>query len=89
MKGELERDVKPLPFKSISILQPSLLVGDREKTRQGEKISFSILKGINSLGILKKYKPIKGEEVAKAMITLAQREEPGVKTYALDQLFDL
>lgn len=89
MKGELERDIKPLPFKRISILQPSLLIGEREKSRQGEKIGYFILKKINSLGLLKKYKPIKGAEVAKAMVTLSLRTEPGVKTYTLNQLFDL
>lgn len=38
MKGDLEEAVLALPFKRISILQPSLLIGERESFRLGESV---------------------------------------------------
>ena len=39
MKGELEEQVKALPFQRISIFQPSLLLGDRPESRFGEQLA--------------------------------------------------
>ena len=36
MKGELDRDVKELPFQTVSILKPSILMGERKEKRTGE-----------------------------------------------------
>ncbi len=68
MKGELEEKIKSLPFEKIIIVQPSILAGDRKKSRAGEKISAKIINGLSIvLPFLKKYKSISGEQVAKAM----------------------
>lgn len=89
MKGELERDVKKLPFQSITLLQPSLLVGPREKERIGEKIGYGLLKTFNAIGLFKRYRPIHGEVVARAMINAGIAAEPGIHTYTLDKVFTL
>ncbi len=87
MKGELEREIKKLPFRRISILQPSLITGKRKEKRTGEELGYHVLRGMNSLGLLKKYRPIDGATVARAMIEAGLNQEPGVHTYALDELF--
>jgi uncharacterized protein YbjT (DUF2867 family) len=89
MKGELERDVKKLPFKSINILQPSLLVGVREQHRFGEGFGFHVLQLLNSVGLFKKYRAIHGQTVAKAMINAGIAAANGVQVFTLDQIFKL
>jgi len=89
MKGELERDVKKLPFKSINILQPSLLHGDREQERFGEKLGYTVLNGLNTIGLFRKYRAIEAQTVALAMINAGLQALNGVHTYALDEIFNL
>jgi uncharacterized protein YbjT (DUF2867 family) len=89
MKGELERDIKKLPFSAIHILQPSLLVGKREKERTGEKVGFVLLNALNKFGLFKKYKPISGGLVARAMINASLSVNSGIDIYTLDEVFAL
>jgi uncharacterized protein YbjT (DUF2867 family) len=89
MKGELEHDVKKLPFKSINILQPSLLVGTREHARFGESIGYKVLSALNSVGLFRKYKAIQDRTVAKAMINAGLSAAHGVHIYTLDKIFPL
>lgn len=89
MKGELERDVKKLPFLSTNLLQPSLLVGSRKAPRFGEKLGYVVLNVVNAIGLFRKYRPIKGRTVAKAMINASKRAAAGVHIFTLDQIFKL
>lgn len=88
IKGELENAVRKLYFKSVYFIQPSLLVGEREEQRRGEKISFKILNTLNALGILQKYKPIQGRDVAKALVNCSMKAETGVHTITLNKVFE-
>lgn len=87
MKGQLEDAVKMLPFNVFSILQPGQLDGQRKEKRITENLALKIMYGFNQLGLLKKYRPIHAEEVAKAMLKVAFKKQSG--TYTLDQIFDL
>lgn len=88
MKGELEQQLKTIPFESLSILRPSLLLGERKEFRFGERVAGAIFKTIPFLfkGKLKKYKPIHGKDVALAMYRIAQMQNLGVNIYPSDQL---
>ncbi|UZR94931.1 oxidoreductase [Chondrinema litorale] len=66
VKGEIENTIKAIPFKSIHIFRPSLLIGDREEQRTGEDVGKFVYKHLDFL-IPKKYKGIEGSQVAKAM----------------------
>jgi len=87
MKGELEREVTKLGIESVYLIQPSLLVGERAKSRFGEKLSFKVLQGLNAIGLFRKYKPITGQTVAKAMLNESLQSLPGNHTITLDELF--
>lgn len=87
MKGELERDIKKLPFRSIQILQPGVLVGERKEKRFGEKLGISFLRFLNRLGIAKKQKPVEAGIVARAMINVSLAKEAGIQTYSLLDVF--
>lgn len=90
MKGELEESVKKLEFPNYMIFQPSLLVGERNEVRVGEKIGEKLGDVLTKLPGLKKYKPIEGEEVAKAMQNAYKMGKySGEKVFVLDEIFDL
>lgn len=91
IKGELEDKISKIPFEKILIFQPSLLVGEREESRFGEKIGFVLINFfMRIIPPLKKYKPIRGEEVAKAMINTANDEsKERIRKYKLNEIFHL
>lgn len=87
VKGELEDELKKLNFGTLNIFQPSLLVGNREEFRLGEKIAIAIMPKLDFLlvGGLKKYRSIKAEDVAKAMYK-ATINNLKSKTYTSDEI---
>ena len=80
LKGKMEKDVKQFPFKSISIFRPSILLGKRNESRPGEKIGQIFMQAFSFLliGSIKKYRPVKAENVAKAMIAESKKDELGL-----------
>jgi uncharacterized protein YbjT (DUF2867 family) len=72
VKGELERAVRALPYRSVSIVRPSLLVGERAERRRGEELAARF--GFLGPG---KYKPIPAADVAAGIVRLAQEDAPG------------
>lgn len=88
MKGELERDVKQLPFQHIFILQPGILAGDRKENRTGERMAISAVRFLNRLGLFKSQKPVDVSIVARAMINASFQKERQ-RTYTLLEVFRL
>ena len=88
MKGELERDIRNLPFDYIHIIQPGMLVGNRKENRPFEKIGTPVLQFLNKLGIAKKQKPIHVSIVAQAMINVSFKKKNHVNTYSLLEVFE-
>ncbi len=66
-KGELEDALKELNLNRLSIIRPSLLLGDRNEKRFLEDISKLIFPIVN-LFIPEKYKPVQGSDVAEMML---------------------
>lgn len=89
MKGELELELKKLKFNRLTILQPSLLRGARRDKRIGESIGDVLLSALNAIGLLKRYRPIEGREVAEALVYLALNQSSPDVVYRLDELFNL
>lgn len=87
MKGELEEKVKSLPFIQISIFQPSLLLGERQQMRMAENIGSLILPALCKLPGLRRYKPIRGSEVAQKMLEVATSPSENSATFTLDKVF--
>jgi uncharacterized protein YbjT (DUF2867 family) len=71
-KGEMERDIVSLPYQKVALVRPSLLLGHRKEFRLGERIAqfFMVLFSFLMLGSLKKYRPIRDVNVAKAMLMI-------------------
>ncbi|MBW6497928.1 MAG: NAD(P)H-binding protein [Bacteroidales bacterium] len=87
MKGELERDVKELLFSTILLIKPGPLHGERKERRLGENLGVALIRFFNTLGLFRKYRPIGGDVVARAMIQSFKRATPGVAAFELDELF--
>ncbi|MFD1884779.1 oxidoreductase [Paenibacillus wenxiniae] len=91
IKGELEQQLSRLGYPSLSIVQPSLLLGDREEFRPGERTAAVAARVLSPLlrGSLSKYKPIQATTVAQAMYRLALKRKAGVKVYSSHELQQL
>ncbi|MDD3878066.1 MAG: oxidoreductase [Bacteroidales bacterium] len=83
IKGTMEAALQEINFESLNIFRPSLLLGEREEFRFGERIGIGLYKLLSWLfiGGLKKYKGIQAEDVAKAMFRIAQMQTKGVNIY--------
>lgn len=88
MKGKLEEAIIQIPYESTSIFRPSLLLGNRQEYRLGERVAAAIFTKVPFLfaGPLKKYKAIEGKTVASAMYRTAQGNKPGVTIYPSEQI---
>lgn len=93
MKGELDRDVQRLNFKTIEIFRPSALAGKRKETRVAEIMAVKV--GIFLARIApkyRKYRPVHGYIVARGLVNLANSakviEKLEAKIYTFDEIFD-
>lgn len=88
LKGEVERDLKTIPFNAIHIYRPSLLDGKRKEYRSVEKVMIGLMRILNPLliGGLKKYRSIKVEKVASAMLKQSIKPLNGIFTYNSDKI---
>jgi uncharacterized protein YbjT (DUF2867 family) len=84
VKGEMEQALQQLDYPCLRIIRPSLLLGQRDEFRLGEKIGTWLTPVLKPLmmGSLRKYRPVQAESVALFMVKMAH-EEPlaGVHVY--------
>ena len=73
-KGKVEEELIKLNFPKLSIIRPSILLGKRKEKRVGEKVGVFLMQTLSPLflGKLKKYKPIKVENVVKAIVDISK-----------------
>lgn len=72
VKGEIEKALTELNYSTLLIFHPSLLLGERKDARAGEGFAAVVMRALDFLTPLK-YKAIKGETVANAMLAYAQK----------------
>lgn len=91
IKGELQQQLSRLGYPSLSIVQPSLLLGERQEFRPGEHAAAVASRIFSPLlkGGLAKYKPIQSTTVARAMYKLALKRQAGIKVYPSHELQQL
>ncbi len=89
-KGEMEKSVREAYSGNLKFIRPSLLMGKRDESRFGEKaaIVFMNLFGWLFAGPMRKYRGIRSEDVAGAMIKTASMP-PDCMIYESDTLLDL
>ena len=79
IKGQAEAVVRAQSFRTVHILRPSLLLGARNEIRPGEDLAKPIVKILSPLllGPLRRYRPVRAENVAEFMVHLAKQDMPG------------
>jgi len=87
IKGEMEDKILKLGFEKTVIVRPSILLGERKERRAGEIVGKAVMKVIQPVftGKLRKYRPIHGRDVARAMISLLNKEN-GRSIFESDEL---
>ncbi|MEI9913105.1 MAG: NAD(P)H-binding protein [Bacteroidota bacterium] len=85
LKGEVEDAVKETGLRSVHIMRPSMLLGDRKEFRLGEKIGKVVMSGLSFL-IPSKYKAIHAGKVAEAMVAVAKKNKEGFFVYGYKEI---
>lgn len=75
MKGETERDLAALGLSSLVIVRPSLLSGDREEFRLGERLALIATRPLRAL-LPAGVRPIVAADVAQSMLNAALADAP-------------
>jgi uncharacterized protein YbjT (DUF2867 family) len=77
VKGQMEEALMKMGISELHILRPSLLLGDREEFRFGERV-FAFLMKLFRWFIPKRYRAIEADQVAGAMMKLTGMDYPEV-----------
>jgi uncharacterized protein YbjT (DUF2867 family) len=88
VKGEVEQAIAQLNLSSLTILRPSLLLGERAEFRVGERLISLVFRPLAFLfsGPLLKYRPVHARAVASVMLQAAKNPQPGVRIIESDEM---
>ncbi len=82
VKGELENHIQSLNLKYMSILRPSLLLGERQEQRTLEDMTQKLYRKFSHLvPNTFKYKPVTAEQVAHTMVDAARTQTDKFEIY--------
>lgn len=89
VKGEMQNAVSALGAETVVFAQPSLLIGDRaslgQPARRGEEWALRLLRPV--LGwVPRGVRPIRADDVARAMLNAALHARPGVSFLSSAQM---
>ena len=84
VKGEVEDAVSRVGIQSVYAFRPSILDGERQESRPGERIGLMAMRVLAP--VLGKYRPTPVEALAKAMIALAEKPVPGSHVVEADAI---
>jgi len=87
-KGEVEEAVAGMGIPSVSVFRPSMLIGKRNEFRLAEEIA-KIFASPLSFMFPSKYRPVRGLDVAMAMVAAAKHEEPGFRVFHFTEMMAL
>jgi uncharacterized protein YbjT (DUF2867 family) len=74
VKGELEKAITEIGFRSVTIVRPSVLTGDRPEKRIGEGIArrFAFLAPA-------RFRPVSATRAAASLVRAASEDAPGIR----------
>ncbi len=81
VKGELEDALRVIGFRSVTILRPSLLLGDRAQPRLGEEVGKRLAWLVPG-----RYRPVHARDVAAALVRAAREDVPGLHILESDEI---
>jgi uncharacterized protein YbjT (DUF2867 family) len=86
IKGKLEQAMDRLQYNQFIIFRPGILQR-KDTDRMGELISISVIKILNSLGIIKKFRPLPTSTLAEKMAKAPKVLLAGKHEIELDKIF--
>jgi len=81
VKGEIETAVLALPFRATTIVRPSLLLGDREESRPGERAGKAVAWLIPG-----RWRPVRAHDVARTLVDEAASDRAGARIVESEQI---
>jgi len=81
VKGELEQAILALDYPAVTIVRPSLLLGDRREFRLGEEIAKRF-----AWATPRKYRPVAARAVAAALVAAAREDRAGRRIIESEQI---
>jgi uncharacterized protein YbjT (DUF2867 family) len=75
-KGEVERDMKLVGFKSLTILRPSIIGGKREESRFAEGVALGLARALAPI-LPKKFHVDPASKIAEVLVDSIIAAEPG------------
>ena len=90
-KGVTEEAVCKEAIPQILVFRPSLLIGERQERRIGEKIAQVAMPLLSWMlpGSKKKYKEINAEDLAKAMVVASQKTPKGIHFFEYPEIMKM
>src|SRR5262245_60109257 len=74
VKGDLEKAILALGFRSVTVVRPSFLLGDRKEFRLIEEVALRL-----SWAFPRRYRAVHVRDVASALVNAAVEDRPGVR----------
>ncbi len=88
-KGEVEDIISSLPFKAVHIFRPSFILGKSERKERRPMEAFFKPLSFLFIGPIRKYKPMAGKIIARAMVNAANNKLQGVHIWEGRMIEDL
>jgi uncharacterized protein YbjT (DUF2867 family) len=76
VKGELERDVQDIGFRSVTILRPSIIEGQRDEVRLAESLALKLSHFLAPV-LPKRFHVNPAPKIAQVLVNAAMTAEPG------------
>lgn len=86
IKGDLEQKIDSLAFDTYIIFRPGLLLR-KDTDRVGERLSAGVLKFLNRLGLVRKFRPLPTSILAEKMAKAPKVLSAGKHVIELDKTF--
>ncbi|PJJ17464.1 uncharacterized protein YbjT (DUF2867 family) [Janthinobacterium sp. 67] len=85
VKGELERDLEALGFRSLTHVRPGLIGGERDEARAGEGAALRLLRVLGPV-LPRRWRINPAPRIASALLEAALAGAPGVHVVGPEQL---
>ena len=76
VKGELERDVREIGFRSLTILRPSIIEGERDEVRLAESLVLKLSHFLAPV-LPRRFHVNPAPKIAQVLVDAVVTEEPG------------
>ena len=88
VKGEIQRDLCDLGFSRLDVLQPGLLLGERQEKRPLETMLKTLAPIADRLmiGRWRRYRSVHPATVAECLLTLTNATDAGVFIHQYDEM---